>query len=223
MLRDIKSFLVILSSFSTYLPLITGLIRIKYLRGVMRDFFIFICVASLTEAALFFMATNGIHNLWLVNLFILYQFIAIHLIYRKNTQRTILQKAIIVIIICYIFAWIAFISYYGITNLEDNITTIGYLILTISSSIILLEKVNTTTTHIFRDGELMIALGFFIYSMFCVVIHGILHKFYNLDNDTFLIHYYDIIHSIVNISCNFIYAYALLCKYEKVKYYSVPL
>jgi hypothetical protein len=195
------------------IPLITGIIRYKKLDLQQSFFFLFIVASVMFESISIITALNGIENIWLFKLFVIFEFFFFTwFLFRFHTQKRFithfnlfLTSLSIVLIIIPIF-----------TNVNDYYDSIIFMVIfsgfIIQALIVLLglfenynySPLNNSIFWIF-SGRLM----YFLITFYVFVFP--LSEIDEVNNESFRVTFF-ILNTIGNIICNVLYSSSFLCK-----------
>jgi hypothetical protein len=100
-------YLSTISTIATILTLIVALLKNKTLMKEMRVLFLYVFLSSVIDAVIFSLAKFKMHNLFLMNGFILVQLILLGFYYRKVFETRKSSSIIIVVLICFcgLYIW----------------------------------------------------------------------------------------------------------------------
>jgi len=196
---------------SNLLPLGIGVARIRSIRRERWYFFLFVAAAAITELVTYWMATQRIHNLWLLQWYNIIEYGSLILLFAAWQKNAIIRKSLIWSNAVFLVLWVWF-KVTGIEKLTDPAEythTISSVTLVIASMIALVDLMKEETSSIYREARFWISSSVLIYFAGNIILFLFSTSLSALNLQAFS--RFGTLHWGIDIACNFMYAIAFLC------------
>lgn len=202
--------LALISSCSILVPFIAGTLNRKTMSSKTIWFYYFIVLTVPFEILSLVTALYKINNLALINIFNLLEFCFLATILIRWMVDISIQK--LILINGLILIWWAWNIYtFGISHISSYVTVAENICLLLLAGAFLVTFVKNIDLNPLTNSTFWIAISIFIYFTSTIVLFTFA-KYIFTPNNLQITKYYVCFHSIVNISCNIIFAYAFICK-----------
>lgn len=203
-------FIAYLSLLSALFPVITGLLRYRYLTTMLKQLFFLCLTGAVTDTILFILSLFTISNFNVINIysyvqFVFYLWVFIPFIF-PNKKNIVLP----VLLACVTAIFVITSIYYVRHNTFNVIFLLTESTALMIISIVSMMKIIDKSSNIFINGLFWMVSGMLIYFSIAILIFTV----YNigLEYELKITNGIWTIHSIVNIIADSLFAYAFLCK-----------
>ncbi len=209
-----------LEYFSTFLPLIAGIITFKKLDKALRLFFLFWVITSVVETITWGLSFANLNNMWLINFYTLFEAIILLYFLIKITGSKFLVKLFIFFIILYSFYWI-YANYILWSIFQYNSTDkfIKGILLILSSGLTLLDYTFQTENDLRKSPLFWILGGIFFYFSLTLIIFSTANWIF--DNSVPTMNLSWIVHSYIVTLTNILFTIGFLCTLHKNNFSSL--
>ena len=218
------SWISYLNLFSDILPICAGIYQWKRVRegkGGTRYMFSFVTIGVVSEYISFWMASHGIHNLWVLHLYHLFEYVLLMFFFislmKSNNFPRLIIRILELSIPCYVIFWL--VSKWTFEKWDDqagythNWTTMIFIALSLFVLYRFMKDSDTTDIRVnysvFDQYGFWFAGGVLLYFSGSVVLFLLLPLIATVPGESTKSLY--AIHWGVNVVTNIVYAYGLLC------------
>ncbi len=201
-----------LSMYSILLPLLSGLFYFKKLNNPFRFLLLFFLISAFVEFGANYMAKNQGNNMPLLHLFTLLEVTSYALAFRLvfPSVRLFTSLCLVVIFAQFILFGVDISILGGIYQFPTLARTAGaFMLILLSLYQLLIIFKFTNDAELFKRPQFWLLFG--VLSYFCSIIFFLLLANISLNTDAEMFKLIHLFHAIVNILCNFIFAYSFLC------------
>lgn len=196
---------------SNLIPFGIGISRIRNIQRERWVFFVFILVAMVTEVVTFWMATQHIHNLWVLQCYNVVEYGSLIILFAAWQHKIVIRKLEYWSIAVFLAMWTLF-KIGGIEKFSDPAEythTVSSLFLVVAALVALSDLMKDNELVIFRDARFWISSSVLIYFAGNIVL------FLYSAGITALrlpaLEPFGTLHWAIDIGCNTMYAIAFLC------------
>jgi len=196
---------------SNLVPFGVGISRIRNIQRERWAFFIFILVAMLTELVTFWMATQHIHNLWLLQCYNVVEYGCLIILFAAWQSKAGLKRLYYWSIVVFLTLWISF-KIGGIERFDDPAEythTVSSLFLVSAALIAFVDLMKVDDIIIYRDARFWISSSVLIYFAGNIVLFLYSAGITALHLPA--LEPFGTLHWTIDIGCNSMYAVAFLC------------
>ena len=207
--------LLVLSGSIVLLPVITGLFVVRNAPQYIKVFYVFICFTFLFDVVSTSMAMNGIHNLWMVKLYMLIEFAFFSWFLNWSMKQSIWPVWVIALVLSgAVLIWL----FASDSNSVYSYFALYVLILSIVQSFWVIGFSAFLNTDLaFYRFIIWLLMGRFVSSVILLFVFGLSTKFYFDGQSPDLGNFRGALNSCANIAINSMYAFALLWRFQSRK------
>jgi hypothetical protein len=208
-----------ISSFSVLIPLLTSVYKYKRLNGELKVLAWLFMIAAIIEFALNISAIYGIHNIWISNTFMIAEGFVLFFVIGRWFDSEKAFKITMVLFTLYAIYWGYSTFIIGsIFTFNTTERTVKGIMLIFLSGFLLTRLATHEEIIVSRDYRFWIAFAILFYFSLTLIIFGTANLLF--EDHLSVIYYTWIIHSIINIISNLLFAYGFVCYYRKMNSYS---
>lgn len=197
------------------LPVITGLFVVRNAPQYIKVFYVFICFTFLFDVVSSSMALNGIHNMWMVKLYMLIEFGFFSWFLNWSMKQSIWPTWLVVLLL------LGAVLIWGLSS--DANTVLSYFVLyvlmlsIVQSFWVIGFSAFLNTDLAFYRFIIRLLMGRFVSSVILLFAFGLSVKFYFEGQSPDLGNFRGALNACANITINSMYAFALLWRFQSRK------
>jgi hypothetical protein len=215
-----REFALALSFYSTFVPGILGLFYFIQQPRDLKLLSVFFFITMSVEFFLFLIAKHKTNNVWLINLFMLFEGISFFYILSLWTNSVYFKRTLLIFFIVYFIVWII-TTIVANTIFDHNAIEkiLKCILLSFSSGYILIKYSTESITNIFKEYRFWILTGLLFYFSLTLIVHATGDLITVVNGRPAYLTWF--IHSFVNAVTNIFFLIAYLCFFRKRKSYSL--
>lgn len=205
--------------FSTFLPVVAGVIVFKKLHGILRLFLLFFLITVLVEIIVWYLSLHHKNNLWLINIYTLFEAILLLSLLTKIVSSNFKSKLFIVFEIIYTCYWI-YINFILQSIFEYNTSdkfAKGALLI-IASGMTLIDFTYNANEDLHKAPLFWLVGGIFFY--FCLTLLIFSTANWVFDNSKPIMDLSWSVHGAVVVLANILFTIGFLCTSRKSNFSS---
>ena len=163
---------------SNVLPMGVGLIRVRRMKGPIVLFFIFVAFSGATELTSFLLAMRSIHNLWLVDLYHLVEYVLLTIVLTSWRKDGLLRRVERLAILGYGLFWLVAKSTFEPFGGAGQVTsTIASIFILCSAIVTMFQLVQDEESNYLNDCKFWIIAGVLLYIAGNLLLFTVFEKF----------------------------------------------
>jgi hypothetical protein len=204
-------FLDFISLFSSFLPVLAGLIVFHKIKSGLLSFFIFFCFVLFSDIIITLTGLLRFNNMPLFNFYFLFEAIFLFYLFYQMISNKTFRNTIIALNVIYLIVWFldncVYHNLYIFNPGEKIFKFIIFILLCVWMMNIIAREINLPLPENFRFWFI---LGFMIYFSSCLIVIATSTWVFKSQNKMAMLYTWSV-HSIITVIVNCILTYGILC------------